>query len=194
MTDKSQATQEKPKKRKGKFFWGCLTTLGVVVIIALVLSIVVFQVPLRIGLIKPAAERLLSQTPAREMAAELKTELQKSGLSANGVDIYVFPKKNSDKSVMLAVLDSSKGFYFNNTGKQDTVSDYLIKLATTTSSFGVDRVVFSYLGDDGKPIANVTAPTDMILKYSTGKISKTEFMKAIDANMDLDAVIKQSFP
>ena len=182
---KQNQPQEKPKKRKGCFFWGCLTTLGIIVILAIVLSITVFKVPQKIGLVKPAYVRLLSQTPDRETAVTLKAELQKTGISMTGVDIYVIPEKNSTgKSVMLAVLDSSKGFYFSNSGLKDPISDYLIQLAETTSSFGVERVAFSYLDSKGEPVVNVTAPTDIILKYAQGKISKTDFLKAIDATVD----------
>jgi hypothetical protein len=195
MTGDQKNNQEQPKKRKGCFFWGCLTTLGIVVVIGLILSITVFKLPQRIGLVKPATERLLSQTPDREAAVKVKAELQKAGVSTTGVDIYIFPEKNTDnQSMMLAVLDSSKGFYFSKAGSQDPVSDYLVKLAKTTSSYGVERVAFSYLDSEGKPVVNVTAPTDVILKYSSGKITKTDFMKAIDANMDISEIAKPSFP
>jgi hypothetical protein len=192
---KQNQTQEKTKKRKGCFFWGCLTTLGIIVILAIVLSITIFKVPQKIGLVKPATERLLSQTPDRETAATLKAELQKTGISMTGVDIYVIPEKKSDgKSVMLAVLDSSKGFYFSNTGSQDPISDYLIQLAETISSYGVERVAFSYLDSKGEPIANVTAPTDAILKYAQGKISKTEFFKTISLKIDIKQFATSGLP
>jgi hypothetical protein len=187
--------QTKPKKRKGCFFWGCLSTVGIIIIVALVLGITVFKLPQKIGLVKPATERLLSQTPDRETAASIKADLQKTGLGGAGVDVYIFPEKKTDgKSVMLAVLDSSKGFYFSNSGSQDPISDYLVQLAQTTSSYGVERIAFSYLDSNGQPMANVTAPTDVILKYAQGKISKTEFLKNIDALIDIKQYATSGLP
>jgi hypothetical protein len=184
---------EKPKKRKGCFFWGCMTTLGIIVVVALILGIFVFKVPQKIGLVKPASERLLSQTPDRAAALQIKSDLQKAGLNTTGVDVYVFPEKNSDKSVLLAVLDSSKGFYFSNTGKTDAISDYLIKLASANTT-GINRVAFEYLDSEGNSIVNLTAPTDVILKYSRGQITRAEFLKAIDAKMDISEVATSGLP
>jgi hypothetical protein len=170
-----------------------MTTLGMIVVVALVLSIFVFKVPQRIGLVKPASERLLSQTPDRAGALQIKADLQKAGLNTTGVDLYVFPEKNSDKSVMLAVLDSSKGFYFSNSGKTDAISDYLIRLASANST-GINRVAFEYLDSEGNALVDLTAPTDVILKYSRGQISRIEFLKAIDAKIDLSQIATSGLP
>jgi hypothetical protein len=195
MVQDQKAPVEKPKKRKGCFLWGCLTVVGIIVVVALGLSITVFKVPQKIGLVKPATERLLSQTPDRQTALSLKTDFQKAGISTKGVDLYVIPEKNTDnKSVLLAVLDSSKGFYFSTNGTQDAISDYLVKLAKTSSTYGIERVAFQYLDSDGQPVVAVTASTNVILKYSSGQMSKTDFMKAIDAKLDISEIAKPSFP
>jgi hypothetical protein len=171
-----------------------MSTLGIVVIAALLLGIFVFKVPLRIGLVKPAAERLLSHTPDRETALKVKADFQKAGINTTGIDVYVVPEKKSDKSVLVTVLDSSKGFSFSNSGTTDPVSDYLIKLAKSSSAYGIDRVAFEYRDSEGKPLVDVTAPTDVILKYSQGKITQAEFLKAIDAKIDLSQFATSGMP
>jgi len=187
-------TPGKPKKRRGCFFWGCITTLGIVVVSALLLSVFVFNVPQRLGLTKPAAERLLSQTPDRETALTLKADFQKAGLNTTGVDVYVIPEKNSDKSILFTVLDSSKGFYFSNYGTEDAITAYLVKLATSSSAYGIERVAFEYRDSEGTPLIDVTAATDVILKYSRGQISKAEFLKSIDAKIDLSQLVALALP
>jgi hypothetical protein len=171
-----------------------MSTLGIIVIIALVLSIVVFKVPMKIGLVKPAAERLLSQTPDRETALKVMADFKQAGLNTTGVDVYVIPEKKSDKSVLLTVLDTSKGFSFNNYGTKDAISDYLVKIAGSVSSDNINRVAFQYLDSEGKSLATITAPTDIILKYSQGKITRTEFLKSIDALVDLSQLATSGLP
>ena len=187
-------TNEKPKKRKGCFFWGCTSTLGIIFVVALLLSIFVFKVPQRIGLVKPASERLLSQTLDIVTALQIKADFQKTGLNTTGVDMYVFPEKKSDKSVLLTVLDASKGFYFSNSNTTDAITDYLAKLASASANFSINRVAFEYLNSEGKPLVDITAPTDMILGYSQGKITRSEFLKAIDAKIDISQFATSGMP
>lgn len=188
------AAKGKPKKRKGCFFWGCLSTLGIIVIAALLIGIFVFKVPLRMGLVKPAAERMLSHTPDRETALKVMADFKQAGLNTTGVEMYVIPEKDSDKSVLLTVLDSSKGFHFSNSGTTDPVSDYLVKLANSSSAYGINRVAFEYRDSEGKSLVDVTAATDVILKYAKGQITKDAFYKAIDAKIDLSQFATSGVP
>jgi hypothetical protein len=194
INDKRAQEKPEPKKRRGCFFWGCLTTFGIVVVIALVLSITVFKVPQKIGLVKPATERLLSKTPDRETALKIKADIQKAGISTNGVDLYVVPKKNSNASILFTILDASKGFYFSGSSSGDPISDYLVKLAKSSQSYGIERVTFEYRDSSGNTVADVTAPVDTILKYSSGQMNKTDFYNAIDAKLNLNEVINQGLP
>jgi hypothetical protein len=194
MSQEPIKSPEKTKKRKGCFFWGCLSTIGILVVAALIIGIFVFKVPQKIGLVKPASERLLSQTPDRETALKVKADFQKAGLNTTGVDIYVFPEKNSDKSVLLTVLDTSKGFRFPASGSTDAVSDYLVKLANTGSANGINRVAFEYRDADGNSLVSITAATDAILKYSRGQMSRSDFLKAIDAKLDISEVATSGLP
>jgi hypothetical protein len=189
-----QQPEVKPRKRKGCFFWGCMTSIGIVVIAALVISVVFFNLPQKIGLVKPASFRLLSQTPNREAAQQIKSELQEMGLITTGVEVYVFPERNSDSSVMLTVLDASKGFYFPSSQSTDAVADYLIHLAEVSSENSISRVAFDYHDTKGNSLVSLTAPVESVLKYSRGQISRTEFLKAIDAHIDYSQLVTSVMP
>ncbi|MGD1119735.1 MAG: hypothetical protein ABR886_09640 [Dehalococcoidales bacterium] len=171
-----------------------MTTLTLVIVAALVIGITVFKLPLRLGLVKPAAVRMISQTPDREAALKVKSDIQQAGINTSGVDVFVMPEKKSNKNVLLTVLDTSKGFSFGNAGSTDAISNYLIKLASASASDNIDRVAFQYLDSEGKSLATITAPTDAILKYSKGQISQTEFFKAIDARIDLSQLATSGLP
>ena len=171
-----------------------MTTLTIIIVAALVIGITVFKLPLRLGLTKPATVRLLMQTPDRQAALQVTADMKKAGINTSGVDVYVIPEKKSNNNVLLAVLDTSKGFSFGNAGSTDAISNYLIKLASASSSDNINRVAFQYLDSEGKSLATVTAPTDIILKYSKGQIGKTEFLKAIDARIDLSELATSGLP
>jgi hypothetical protein len=191
---KTPETAPKTKKRKGCFFWGCMSTIAVIVIVALVLSIAVFKVPQKIGIVKTATERMMSQTFDRETAAKVTADIKAAGINTTGVEVYVIPEKKSDSSVLLAVLDASKGFHFTNTGANDAISGYLVQMASSCANYGVNRIALEYKDVEGKSLATVTAPTDVITKYSQGKISYEDFLKAIDAKMDIDNLATSGLP
>jgi hypothetical protein len=188
------APPSKPRKRHGCFFWGCLTSLGLVVIAALVIGIVFFNLPQRIGLVKPAAVRLLSQTPDRAAAQAVKSEMQQAGLNTTGVDVYVFPERNSSSSVMLTVLDTSQGFRFPSAQSSDAVADYVVQLAEVCARNKIERVAFEYRDGKGISLVTLTSPVDTALKYSQGKISRAEFLKAIDAQIDYSRLVDSVMP
>ncbi|MGP8079370.1 MAG: hypothetical protein ACLPVI_02535 [Dehalococcoidales bacterium] len=171
-----------------------MSTLGIIVVAALLLSIFVFKVPERIGLIKPAYERVLSQTPDRETAQSIMSAFQNAGVDTTGLTAYVFPEKNSKNSMLLTVADSSQGFDFSNYGTTDPIPEFLVQLANSSSTYNIDRVAFEYLDDDGNPVVDVTAPTTAILQYSSGQISETAFLKAIDAKIDFSQFVTMGLP
>jgi hypothetical protein len=185
---------KKPKKRRGCFFWGCMSTLGIIVVAALLVSVFVFKVPERIGLVKPAYERVLSQTPDRDAVQAVMSAFQNAGINTTGVTAYVFPEKNSNNSMLLTVADSSQGFDFRNYGTTDPIPNFLVQLANSSSSYNIDRVAFEYTGDDGNPVIDVTARTSVILQYSKGQISEAAFLKAIDTKIDFSQFVTMGLP
>jgi hypothetical protein len=139
---------------------------------------------------------LLSQTPDREAAAALKADMTKAGINTQGIDLYVFPEKGSDRNVLLAVLDSSKGFYFSNYGNQDAISRYLKQLADLDKSgtYRIERIALDYKDADGVSLVGLTAPTDAIRKFSQGTMSRQDFMKAIEGQVNVSKLAEAVIP
>jgi hypothetical protein len=182
---------KKPKKRRG-----CLTALGIIVLVLLIASIFIFNLPQRVGLVASPGVRLLSQTPDREAAAALKTALIKTGINTQGIDLYVFPEKSSNQNVLLAVLDSSQGFYFSNYGSQDAISSYLKQLADLDKSgtYRIERIVLDYKDADGESLVGLTAPVDAIRRFSQGTMSRQDFMQAIEGNVNVPKLAEAAVP
>jgi hypothetical protein len=182
---------KKPKKRRG-----CLTALGIFVLVLLIAGIFFFNVPQKIGLVASPGERLLSQTPDREAAASLKAELTKAGINTQGISLYLFPEKTSDQNVLLAVLDSSQGFYFNNYGNQDAISGYLKQLADLDKSgtYHIERIVLDYKDGDGESLVGLTAPVTAIRKFSQGTMSRQDFMEAIEGQVNVSKLAEAAIP
>jgi hypothetical protein len=162
----------------------------------LIAGIFFFNVPQKIGIVASPGERLLSQTPDREAAASLKADLVKAGINTQGISLYVFPEKTSDQNVLLAVLDSSQGFYFNNYGSQDAISGYLKQLAELDKSgtYHIERIVLDYKDSDGESLVGLTAPVTAIRKFSQGTMSRQDFMEAIEGQVNVSKLAEAVIP
>jgi hypothetical protein len=175
---------------------GCLITLGIVVLILVVASIFVFNLPQRIGLVASPAERFISQTPDREAAVALKAELAKTGISTQGIGIYVLPERNSDQSVLLAVLDSSQGFSFTRVTGQDAITDYLKRLADLDKAgkYRISQVVLDYRDSDSASLVTVTVPVAAVRQFSQGTMSRKDFMQAIEGQVNVAKLAEVGLP
>jgi hypothetical protein len=182
--------------QSGKARKGCLITLGVIVIILLIISIFLFNLPQRLGIIASPGERMVSQTPDRIAATALKAELTRAGFNTQGIDLYVMPLRNSDGSILLASLDSSKGFNFSNISGQDAITDYLKRLADLDKSgtYHIEQVVIDYKGDDGESMVSATAPVNAIRKFSQGTMSRQDFMQAIEGKVNISKLVEVGLP
>ena len=132
---------------RGSIGKGCLITLGIVFLLLLVTAIVMFNLPQRIGIVQTPTERLLSSTPDREAAGAMRTELEGLGIDTRGINLYVIPKKDSDKSILYAELDPSDGFNLQALGgSRNPIEDAMGLLAELDKcSAGHDTDVSSVL-------------------------------------------------
>jgi hypothetical protein len=180
----------------GRVRRGCLITLGIVVLILLVASIFIFNLPQRIGLVASPADRFISQTPDREAAVALKAELAKTGINTQGIGIYVLPERNSEQSVLLAVLDSSQGFSFTKVTGQDAITDYLKRLADLDKAgkYHIDQVVLDYRDSESTSLVSVTVPVAAIRQFSQGTMSRKDFMQAIEGQVNVAKLVEVGLP
>lgn len=169
-----------------------LIGLGVLVVIAVIVGIVFFNLPQRIGLAETPTEKLLSATPDRETAAAMKAELASAGLNTQGMDIYVFPYKENDENVVIAVLDSSQGFDIRNLTGEDAITEYLGLLANLDKGgkYDIQRVAVDYKNDEGDSILVLTAPSATITRYTSGSISRQQFLQELEGQVNFVEVAR----
>ncbi|MFC1967857.1 cohesin domain-containing protein [Chloroflexota bacterium] len=148
-----------------------------------------------IGPAKSPTESLLSGTPDRETAASLLSKLESTGVNIQGIELYVFPRKDRDVSYMFAIHDASKGFNFMNMGGGvSSIDGYLIRLASLDESgeYGIERVVMQVLGENGEPLMILTAPTDVINGFAQGTVSREQFFKELEGAVNSGEVAKMA--
>ncbi|MFC2069280.1 hypothetical protein ACFLTP_09805 [Chloroflexota bacterium] len=179
---------------RGSVGKGCLITIGVIVLILVIASIILFNVPQRIGIVQSPTERHLSSTPDREDAEALMTELQQLGVNTQGINMYVIPKKNSDKSILYAEFDSSEGFNLQALGgSRSPIEDALGLLAELDKSgeYGIERIAMNYKDENGDSLAIVTAPTEAIRGFVNGTITRQQFMQALEGKVELSKLVEE---
>ena len=189
------AEPERARRRGGCL--GCgVKVLGALLVVAALVGgwvAIRLRVPEKLGLRKPLAERVFLGTPDREAAAALVHDLEQSGLDTRGVALYVLPYRDRDDSVAVAVLDASEGFRFDRTSDEDPVLEYLQSLALGESAqqHGIDRVAVQYRDEKGEAPLIVTASTESIGRFARGEITRQEFLQAIDAQVDVAALVAE---
>jgi len=169
----------KPIKEKRKKGHGCLFTFLILLAIIVIAGIVVFRVPEKIGLAKTAAEKMYSQAADTDKAALVMDKLQDYGVNAKGVEVYVMPVKDTDHNTAFIVLDSSKGFNFNDSGIRNPI-DAVVAIAAEAQQQGINRAAVVYYDTAGKALLTVTFPTADCVAYSQGKITEKQLMEKVD--------------
>ncbi len=187
------------QKRKGRGCLGCGCLMLTLLLVLMLLVVgagaaMYYRVPERVGLVKSPAERLLSGTPDRRAATELKEELAKGGIDTKGLDIYVLPVAGKESSVAIAVLDSSKGFRFGSSRGRDPLIDFMSQLSTskTAKEAGIQRVAIDYRNDKGESLLALTTSVDAASGFARGGVSREEFMKKLEGRANWPAVTEEA--
>jgi hypothetical protein len=170
--------------------------LLVILLVAVGLVIVLrTNVPERLGLRQPPAERLLSGEPDRQAAQQIMDELKASGLDTQGMWLYALPVEGQSYNVAYAVLDASAGFSFERTADGDGVLALLKRLAAAdaTGSHGIGRVAIDYRNSEGVRILTITAPTQTIRDFAEGRITREAFLQALEGDFDAEELYGELF-
>ena len=163
--------------------------LGIGCILALV-----FQIPRKIGLTKSPAQKYLDDTPDRIGATKLLDAAAREGLRTKGIEIVLLPYKDGSGAIAYAIMDSSKGFQFNVKKGGDPFLGTLAQLVAsqTAKELHVVRVAAEYHDEEGKTLVTLSAPTQSINDFSSGKITREQFTKSVDGQMNVKNVIERS--
>ncbi len=171
---------------------GCLWFLLAILVIAAILTGLIFRVPQKLGLMRSPAEKVFTQTPDREGAKKMLNEAKAAGLVTKGISLYVLPVGDGSKSIALATLDVREGFTFGQTQGLDPIAGIMTRLMAgpTVSALGVERLAISYVGETGATFGTFTASTDAIRAVAAGRMTKEQFLTAVDGDINLPAVVK----
>ena len=159
--------------------------LGKIILAAILLVILAgvlmyFRVPQKIGIVKTAADRLFTETPDREKAAALMTNLEDAGFNTEGVEVYVLPVAGTDHNVAMVVLDASKGFNFAKTGNSSDPFEDFLDIISEAQSAGINRAAVAYYNEDGRLMLSATVPTDAAAAYANGQLTGEQLMEQVN--------------
>ncbi len=191
MAAKNAVAGGRQRRGCGCFGTGCLTLLGLLVVIAALGGLIYFQVPQRLGLLKPAAQRMLAATPERAAAADLTADTGRAGFGTTGVGVYVLPYKSQAGSLAYVVLDGSQNFSFPSSS-HDPIVDCFKALADSpnTKKYGIQQIAMEYKDPTGATLLQLTAPTATISGYANGSVSRQDLLKAITGQVNWPAFVK----
>jgi len=187
------------RKKRGCLRCGCLV-IGIPLLILILLAgigaAMYFKVPERLGLKQPPAEHLLSGTPDRVAAQEIKNGLRAAGIGTEGLTLYVLPVEGKDYNLVVAVLDETQGFKFQGLGNEDVVIEFFKSLALggTARKHNVGRVAIHYVNDQGELKVSMTAPTQALRDFADGKITRESLLEAIEGKADLKSRYGEVLP
>lgn len=166
---------------------GCLVPLLLILLLVVALGAALyFKVPQKLGLIQPAAERLLSKTLDRGAAAALLDDLAANGVNTAGIELWVVPYQDGSGSIAYAVLDAGEGFAFPQS-PSDPVIGFMTRLASgpLARQYGVKRVAIEYRMGEETSLLKLTASTQTLQDFTQGKITRAQLMKGIEGEANL---------
>ena len=169
-----------PTKKRGCFATGCQVSLAGLVLVAGVAALLYFRIPQQLGVL-PSPQTVFADTPDRETAQALVADLTKAGVATKGMNMVVFPFRNNPGSVAIAVLEAGKGFKFKS-GSKDPFIDLFKQIAASPAmaTGEVKRISMSYRNLKGTTLLDLTASTDSVQSYASGRLNRVDFLKATD--------------
>jgi hypothetical protein len=175
---------------------GCRTLVVLLVIVLLgagAWAVLQFRIPQQLGLVKSPAERVLSDTPDRDMAEAIKQAVGKGGIDIKGAETYLLPVAGKDASVLYAVLDAAQGFRFTSVKGKDPIIELMVRLATAEASqkARVSRVAINYRDRNGATLLMLTATTEAIAAIDKGTMSREQFMQKLDGEANWPALYRE---
>ncbi len=180
-----------PKKKRGCLATGCLTILGLLFVIVVVVGGLLLRVPQQLG-IWPSGASLLQGTPDREAAAAILDEIAATGVDTTGLSLIVFPVKGQNGALAYAVLDTSAGFQFPTAAAANPIPELFGRLAggPTVEDAKIEPAAIAYRDQEGRTLGVLTASTETIRDFVAGRIDEQAFSEALHGDVDLGAVLE----
>ena len=166
------------KKKKGGCLKACLIFLLVLLLLFGAAAALVFNIPKRLGWIRGPGERFTAATPERLTAEEIVAEAVIKGFKAEGVEVYVFPKPDSEEAVLSATFDFSKGASLSRLDPYNPVVGTLMLLGggAKAKEYAVTHVGTEFRDEKGNLLMAVAASTADLRELAEGKISEEVYL------------------
>ena len=161
------STQPMPTK-KGQ---SCCLGMGVGCLGASVLVCLGITLLLVFG--KPDAD--LRYTGAEDLAASQDFEDVFLDLGIKGVEVIVIPARGAGGAVLIIKMDESKGFS-NIAGAGFDGVLYALTDKIQQGNYDIDYMSLGYIGPEGDLLFTMTTDDEAVAAYTSGKITRREFM------------------
>lgn len=191
----ASAPAKTTKKKKGGCLKGCLIFLLIFLLLIGAATALIFKVPQRMGWMKSGGARLTAQTPERLSAAEIVVEAETKGFKSEGVQVFVFPKPDSEEAVLFASYDfSKKGVTLSQFGSYHPVVGTLVLLGggEKAKEYAITHVGAEFLDEQGKLLVSVAASTADIRDLQAGKMTEEQFKQRLGKSIDMPNYINRA--
>lgn len=174
------------KKRHG-CLKGCLTVVGVFILIAVLLLGWFFNWPRRWGLVASPAEELFEGSPNPWAADAIVADLQEMGVSAEGITVYVLRVPDSEEIVAYVLVEDARGAAWSHEAYRSAVEGLLVLVSQTeaASRYAVTRVAVDYRDAENIQVAVMTVPAEAGRAYGAGEITREAFFATANGNADI---------
>ncbi len=186
---------ESPAPKKKRKRHGCLISFGVFLLLISVGLAVVFDLPMRLGLISSPAEKMFTEPADPEARAVLTKDFEQANQPTKGISFYVLPYKDRDYSLAYVVLDQSKGYQYVDTGFEDPIfaTFQLVARSKAVQQAQIYRVAVEFREADGSTLSVLTAPVFAIQQYVAKTIDKKAFIAQMDGHANLVRMFKDQY-
>ena len=185
MAGRSWRARRQVGGRRGCCGCGCGPLLVLLLVVVAIGAALYFQVPQKLGLIKPASERLLAAAPDRGCAEQILGTLADRQIDTQGLELWVLPYKDKAGAILYANLDASAGFAFPK-NSSDPVIGFMTTLVTNEAALacGIQRVAIEYHLGEELSVMKMTASTQELQDHARGKLSREQLMKVMEGSIN----------
>jgi hypothetical protein len=182
-----------PQKKRKRH--GCLISFGIFLLLIGFALAVVFDLPMRLGLISSPAAKMFTEPADPEARAVLTQEFEQAGQPTKGISFYVLPYKDRGYSLAYVVLDQSQGYRYVDTGFDNPIfaTFQLVARSKAVQQAQIYRVAVEFREPDGSTLCVMTAPVFAIQQYAAKTIDKKQFFLQMDGHGNLAKIFKDQY-
>ena len=182
-----------PKKKRKRH--GCLISFGVFLLLIGIAAVVLFDLPMRLGLISSPAERMFTGKADRQAEAVLAKDFEEARQPTQGISFVVLPYWGRGYSLAYVVLDASKGYHYVDTGFEDPIfaAFQIVARSKAVQQAQIYRVAVEFREADGVTLSVLTAPVFAIQQYAAKTIDKKQFIAKMDGHANLIRMYKDQY-